>query len=769
MSAAYLSLSSSCLSPWDVPPALSKEMAQSLGIRPSTIRFPHSQTLPVFSPRIPSILFPLVQGARLLLPVFRQRWREFAAILRSRAISAVEAVQMARRGWVPEFSRPPIQFAPPPEPVWSSVAIERMDEIHSELLSTQIVEEVPPPVYADPQVILAATASMCYFGGAPFLVPSVVLPFVHVMFAVPKPHSDKWRGVSALSRFNEWVVPRHFKMEGLHSVRQLLSPLDFMTVIDLKAAYPTMGIHPRYRDLFIFRFRGKFYRYRGCVFGVSSLPRAWTKLLRPVMAFFRSFGLKIVVFLDDLLIMSSSYIQCATDTQDVLTVLTYLGFIISTKEQVKLVPSQRQIWCGAEICSITMMFYLPRDKERKLQRLVRRTIKTVNAGILLTRRQWAQVLGTLRATMFAVLPALLWSQAVRRFVGRGLRTDKRCWEERLPQPPAEVMDNLSVWVSPRFKNFNGRPIRPLPAQVFTESDASSTLGGGMVMTHPEKLVSRWHWLPSELKNHINWGELVTHLRGLMALDLEVPGLLLNAFVRNKTDSKVAMSYVNRQGGRIELLSLAAEALWTWLLDRGMTIRSEFIAGVKNTLADDASRWWIDLQEWQALPRLFNELHRSKRWGPFTVDAFASRLNCQLPRFWTRYADPDSPEPADAFRKSWQTENLWLCPPHALIPRILQKLQEDRCQNATLLAPLWPSQPWWPLLLQLTQRAVVLGAFHNVFQHPRPRHQTSRPPHLRVPSWKVAAFKLCGNHSHSRDMTRQLSTDLLLHGKAQMHD
>ena len=46
--------------------------------------------------------------------------------------------------------------------------------------------------------------------------------------------------------------------------------------------------------------------YRGAVFGVSSLPRAFTKLLRPVIAFLRSFGIRLVIFLDDILVASES-------------------------------------------------------------------------------------------------------------------------------------------------------------------------------------------------------------------------------------------------------------------------------------------------------------------------------------------------------------------------------------------------------------------------------------------------------------------------------
>ena len=209
LSAAYLSLSSSQMSPWDSPTWLSPAIAEGLRISQSSISFPKStRPLPGFSPRIPSILFPLVEGARLLMPVFRQRWLLFSRSLRERGINAVEAVQMARFGFVPQFSSPPVQLAPPLEPQWSTEVLPRIQEIHAALLQSSTVEEVAPPDYDAAQVHLAAAAAMCYYGGTPFLVPSVVMPFVHIMFAVPKPHSDKWRGVSGLRRFNSWIIPQ---------------------------------------------------------------------------------------------------------------------------------------------------------------------------------------------------------------------------------------------------------------------------------------------------------------------------------------------------------------------------------------------------------------------------------------------------------------------------------------------------------------------------------------------------------------------------------
>ena len=705
-------------------------------------------------PRVPTLLYPHMIGARLMsFPRFQRNWKQFGISAATAGVTAAAAVRMAVTGWVPELSGVPVQYRPPTEPSWTSAELAAMTTITLELLTEQIVEPIPAPDFANPLTMLAVAMTMCYYGGAPFMVPAVVLPFVHVMFAVPKSTAGKWRGVSGLSSFNKrWMIPRHFKMEGLHTVRQLLCVLDFMTVIDLRAAYPTIGIHPRYRNWFIFRFHGKYYRYRGTVFGTSSMPRSLTKILRPICGFLRSFGLRLVIFMDDLLVMNGSFAACAQDTQDVIIVLTWLGFVISTKEQVQLVPNQVALWCGVEISSLTMTFALSSEKLKKLQTKFRKTIKCCDSGVRLTLKQWASVLGSMRSTMVCVLPALLFSQGVRRFVNSAITHDKECWDRLMPLPLLEVLENLRRFTAKSFRMYNGRPIRPLPADLLTDSDASGSLGGGMVVTSPERREARWHWLPDELPKHINYKELVTHLQGLQALDLEAPGLVLNATIFNRCDNTVSVSYVNRQGGRIPELSFAAEALWYWLLERGSSIKDVFLPGVQNVEADTASRWFINVGEYMLLRVLFQKLN--SRYGPFTVDAFASRVNCQMQPFWSRWADPDSAGPPDALVKDWRGHNLFLNPTYPLIPRVLTILMDQGVTQATLVAPMWPTQPWWPLLLQMSLEVLFLGPVQEVMQHPtRPT-----PPSL-TRSWNMAAFRLSGKCCNDRDMIRQLSTAL----------
>ena len=81
-----------------------------------------------------------------------------------------------------------------------------------------------------------------------------------------------------------------------------------------------------------------------------------------------------------------------------------------------------------------------------------------------------------------------------------------------------------------------------------------------------------------------------------------------------------------------------------------------------------------------------------------IDLFASLLNNQLSTYCAWKADPGSCY-TDAFSLDWNNFNFYAFPPFSLLTRCLQKIQQGNARGV-LIAPLWPTQTWFPLLLQL---------------------------------------------------------------------
>jgi len=85
-----------------------------------------------------------------------------------------------------------------------------------------------------------------------------------------------------LKQFNESVEYHHFKMDTLETVTRMTKPGCFMASVDLKDAYYTVSIHSDHQKYLKFMFNGTLYQYMCLPNGLSSAPRIFTKLLKPV-------------------------------------------------------------------------------------------------------------------------------------------------------------------------------------------------------------------------------------------------------------------------------------------------------------------------------------------------------------------------------------------------------------------------------------------------------------------------------------------------------
>lgn len=87
-------------------------------------------------------------------------------------------------------------------------------------------------------------------------------------------------------------------------------------------------------------------------------------------------------------------------------------------------------------------------------------------------------------------------------------------------------------------------------------------------------------------------------------------------------------------------------LGSWVEAHLLSLQAEHISGIYNIRADSLSRMQIDPAEWSLHRRVFRQL--TNRYGPPTLDLFASQDNSQLPKYFTRYVTPGA-ESVDALR------------------------------------------------------------------------------------------------------------------------
>lgn len=87
---------------------------------------------------------------------------------------------------------------------------------------------------------------------------------------------------------NQFVEVQHLKMEkGIQSLRDLLRPHDWLAKIDLKDAYFNI------RNI-NFSEEKQDYQFTCLLFGLSSAPWIFNKILKPVAALFREHWVRLV-------------------------------------------------------------------------------------------------------------------------------------------------------------------------------------------------------------------------------------------------------------------------------------------------------------------------------------------------------------------------------------------------------------------------------------------------------------------------------------------
>ena len=116
--------------------------------------------------------------------------------------------------------------------------------------------------------------------------------------------SGKKRLILDLRHINLHVFKQKFKCEGLHTIRDIFSEDYFVFSFDLKSGYHHVDIFPGHRKILAFSWHFgtncvRYFHFTVLPFGLSSAPFIFTKLIKPLEAFWRLQGIPIAIFFDD--------------------------------------------------------------------------------------------------------------------------------------------------------------------------------------------------------------------------------------------------------------------------------------------------------------------------------------------------------------------------------------------------------------------------------------------------------------------------------------
>ena len=170
-----------------------------------------------------------------------------------------------------------------------------------------------------------------------------------------------------LKPLNEFVDYHHFKMDTFQTALKLIQAGCFMASADLKDAYYSIPVHPEHRKYLMFEWEGQYYQFTCLPNGLSSAPRVFTKILKPVYSHLRSIGHICMGHIDDsLLLVAYSLGSCRKNIYDTVNLFTLLGFTIHLVKSV-LEPTQTIQFLRFVIDSVAMTVKLPPSKAAKVK------------------------------------------------------------------------------------------------------------------------------------------------------------------------------------------------------------------------------------------------------------------------------------------------------------------------------------------------------------------------------------------------------------------
>ena len=504
--------------------------------------------------------------------------------------------------------------------------------------------------------------------------------YVSNVFPVVKRDGLSARVILNLKSLNPYIKYEHFKMDSLTTILPLITQDCWFASLDLMNAYFSVPVTVKDRRWLRFWHYDKLFQYTCLPQGLTSAPRIFTRLLKPIMGHLRSIGITAIIYIDDCLIIAPSKEAIVDHVIYVSRLFDSLGLTINvTKSQIS--PVQVINYLGFMLNSIKMDVTLSSRKVIKIRDLGNFVLASTRVSV----RLLSSFIGNLVAAGPGVPVAPVRYKYLELVRNRALVGSRGDYEAKVTLDTHARQ--LVLWWTNNI-HLQSRSLLCDPVSVVLTTDASLS-GWGACVGSTE---TGGHWAHGE-KEHINILELKAVFLGLQSLCSGVR----DSHIRIVSDNTTVIACIERGGSIRPRLLEVTEQIYVWAFEHSNSLSAEFLKGVENVNADRLSREVVYSTEWKLDPIVFSQL--CARYGMPGVDLFATRLNYQVPIYVSWRPDPLAFR-VDAFSFIWNFDTLFYAfPPFSLVSRLLRKVEQEQAE-VLLVAPIWATQIWFPLLLNL---------------------------------------------------------------------
>ena len=135
---------------------------------------------------------------------------------------------------------------------------------------------------------------------------------------VPK-RNNSLRIITDLRQLNSFCKVLHYRNEDIRDTVHFLRAGDKFVTADIKDGFFHVPVAREHRDYLGFSYKGLYYRWKVLPFGLCCSPYYFSKVVRPVITYLRSIGLRVAVYVDDFLLAAEE--SCSADHIDQLIIL----------------------------------------------------------------------------------------------------------------------------------------------------------------------------------------------------------------------------------------------------------------------------------------------------------------------------------------------------------------------------------------------------------------------------------------------------------------